>query len=503
MNPDGTDKQQNTERPQAKAEPTERLVAEAISGRSSDGDGDGRGTVQNRVLSVGGQTSDASGAFSSKQEHKQEQEVQGKTRQERQDSQSPNNAASPPSLRKTAPMPATSSPTKPAQPKPAVQKPAVTAAAKKYVASSLKPAEKWNSVYTLDDARKGAWQKPTQIIGNLLLAQSALLVSAHPHSMKSLAFLQAALEACARKTVWGHIPTPTVTKALFIETEDPPWLVQDRIRGLAKGLGIKDAEQVPGFRWICPGPFALVEEMREIAKLLDKHKPDFAVISTLQNIIPGRDMNEQKDMAPVNRAIITLARQCCPIVMITHSTWDKKNKRALGSITQAANYATTMHFEKSSGDQVKVTLNSKIGSEEEEFLLHLETEEGSHRDSDGTEQNKREVRRLVYQPKKSPKKAKVVAAMKDLGDSASSEKIAAKAGVTGRYVRKVRAAKNETTAKNKNGPFTKANQGGSATPGNESIGGMKEMKEGMRSTKTRNPALGGPKSVPPTVPRAP
>ena len=95
-------------------------------------------------------------------------------------------------------------------------------------------------------------------------------------------------------------------------------------------------------------------------------------------------------------------------------------------------------------------LRAKSGSEEEEFPLDLGTEEGSHRDSDGTEQNKREVRPLVYQPKKSPKKAKVVAAIKDLGDSVFPEKIAAKAGVTGRYVRKVRAAKNETTAKNKN-----------------------------------------------------
>jgi hypothetical protein len=315
-----------------------------------------------------------------------------------------------------------------------------SATTKTFVVPSLNPSEKWNSVYSLDDARTGVWQTPTLIIGNLLLAQSALLVSAHPHSMKSLAWLQAALEAPARKAVWGHFPAPNVNRTLFIETEDPPWLVQERIRGLVKGLGIKESEQVPGFNWVCPGPFDLVNDLSQIAKVFDRVKPDFAVISTLQNIIPGRDLNEQRDMAPVNKVVIALARKYCPIVMITHSTWDKQNRRALGTITQTANYATTLHFEKS-GDQVKVTLDSKLGSEEKEFLLHLETAESSYVDKDGVEQEKQEVRRLIYKPRLSPKKAKVVAAIKDLGDSASAEEIAQKAGVSDRYVRKIKAKK--------------------------------------------------------------
>ncbi len=332
-----------------------------------------------------------------------------------------------------------------------------------FVAPSLSPSEKWNSIYSLDDARNGVWQKPTLIIGNLLLAQSALLVSAHPHSMKSLAWLQAALEAPARKTVWGHFPTPNVNTTLFIETEDPPWLVQERIRGLAKGLGIREDEQISGFNWACPGPFDLVKEAQKLAELFGKLKPDFAVISTLQNIIPGRDLNEQSDMAQVNKTVITLARMYCPLVMITHSTWDKQNKRALGTITQTANYATTMHFEKA-GDQVKAILDSKLGSEEEKFELHLETAEVSYLDNDGVEQKKQEVRRLIYKPKKSPKKAKVEAAMKDLGDSASAEDIAAKAGVSDRYVRKVRAEK-------KHGSPEKATKPAPEPSGMEELGG--------------------------------
>jgi AAA domain len=328
---------------------------------------------------------------------------------------------------------------------------------------SLTPSDKWKYVYTLDDARTGVWQKPTSIISGLLLAQSALLVSAHPHSMKSLAWLQAALEAPSRKKVWEHFPTPNVDRTLFIETEDPPWLVQERIRGLAKGLGIEDGERIPGFHWVCPGPFDLVKDIRELAVLLDKVKPDFAVISTLQNIIPGRDLNEQRDMAPVNRAVITLARKFCPIVMVTHSTWDKSNKRALGTITQTANYATALHFEKS-GDQVRVTLDSKLGSDEEEFSLHLETAESSYVDEVGVEQKKQEVRRLVYKPKVSPKKAKIVAAIRDLGDAASAQDIADKAGVSDRYVRRIKAEKKNAKKASSQRPSELASGGGKTVP---------------------------------------
>jgi len=91
-----------------------------------------------------------------------------------------------------------------------------------YFAPSLNQSEKWKAIYTLDDARRGVWQKPTFIIGNLLLAQSALLVSAHPHSMKSLAFLQAALEAAARQKVWGHFSTPDVAKTCLLYTSPSP-----------------------------------------------------------------------------------------------------------------------------------------------------------------------------------------------------------------------------------------------------------------------------------------
>ena len=53
------------------------------------------------------------------------------------------------------------------------------------------------------------------------------------------------MEAPALHTVWGHFKAPNVTSTLFVETEDPAWLVEARVRGLAKGLGL--SSDTPGF----------------------------------------------------------------------------------------------------------------------------------------------------------------------------------------------------------------------------------------------------------------
>src|SRR5713226_850320 len=95
------------------------------------------------------------------------------------------------------------------------------------------------------DAMKGSKEKPPWIIEDLLLAESATLVSAQPHAMKSLSLLSGCLEAVTKKKFWGHFAAPNVDSVLFLETEDPAWMVESRIRGLGKGLGLGEKDQVP------------------------------------------------------------------------------------------------------------------------------------------------------------------------------------------------------------------------------------------------------------------
>jgi hypothetical protein len=299
----------------------------------------------------------------------------------------------------------------------------------------------------LGDALEGSAQKPPWIIEDLLLAETATQISAHPHSMKSLAWLAAAIESVATQTVWGHFDASAVNSSLFIESEDPQWMVEDRIRGIAAGLGLNSVEDAPGFHYLRAGPFDLVQFEPELGKIFEHYQPSFVVLSTLQSLLSGRDWNEQSQMQEVNAAIVRLASYS-PIVLITHSPWDRRAKRAAGSITQAANFVTTAHFEKvrtkdSADTFVHVSVDSKVGSEQTDFTLKLETE------GEGKE---KEVRRIVYQGTGWPKggrKEAVLSAIEDAPDATPKE-IAERVGVTPRYVQKI--LKEQEAAAKKNTP---------------------------------------------------
>jgi hypothetical protein len=250
--------------------------------------------------------------------------------------------------------------------------------------------------------------------------------------MKSLAWLVAAIEAAAKHTVWGHFDAAGVNRSLFIESEDSQWVVEQRIRGIAAGLGLKSVEDAPGFQYLRTGPFDLVGFETSLKDIFEFHQPDFVVLSTLQSLLSGRDWKEQSQMQGVNAAIVRLA-SVCPMVVITHSPWDKREKRAAGSITQAANFLTTIHFEKprsAEGGYVHVSVDSKIGAEQTDFSLKLETE---------GQGEKREVRGIVYAGKGWPKgegKAAVLAAIEDDPD-ASAKEIAERVRVSPRYVQQL------------------------------------------------------------------
>jgi predicted ATP-dependent serine protease len=92
----------------------------------------------------------------------------------------------------------------------------------------------------------------------------------------------------------------------------------------------------------------LVAEEEKLCESLEKYKPHFAVISTLQNLLNGRSWSKPEQMRPVAAAILRLSRSYFPVVLITHSPWDTKQRWAAGTVTQTANFMTTMHYVKKS-----------------------------------------------------------------------------------------------------------------------------------------------------------
>jgi AAA domain/Winged helix-turn-helix DNA-binding len=285
------------------------------------------------------------------------------------------------------------------------------------------------------DAMRGSQGRPPWIIEDLLLAESATLVSAQPHALKSLSLLSACLDAVTIKKVWGHFAAPNVDSVLFLETEDPAWMVELRIRGLAKGLGIGEKNEVPGFHYACVGPFDFLSKENRIEELVQNLKPNFIVLSTLQNLLNGRAYNRQEDMQPVMAAMIRFA-QSAPLVLVTHSPWDKRQKRAAGSVTQTANFLTALHYEKriarKTGETfVHVSVDSKAGALETDFSLKLVT--------DGSPRDPGSIRKVTYNGAGWPKgtgKAAILAELEEDPDASASE-IAERTGMTQRYVQQI------------------------------------------------------------------
>lgn len=288
---------------------------------------------------------------------------------------------------------------------------------------------------SLRDVLSRSPEPPPWVINELLPARSGILCSGQPHAGKSLNWLAAALESVVTHKVWGKFDCPNVKRVLFIETEDPDWLVAHRIHGLAKGLGIKpgdDLEKI-GFFFSCTGPFKLLDCESQLRALIEEVQPDWVVLSTLQGLIAGSDWSLQKDMGPVNAIMVGLQR-LVPLVAITHSPRDGNARRSAGSITQDANYMVTMHFKKSGkGGKTVVSVigDSKMGVELD-FDLTLLTETVKGHDSSPVT----DVRRVVHSVHKENKK-EFILEYRRANPGADSEEIADAIQCSVQYARKV------------------------------------------------------------------
>lgn len=237
-----------------------------------------------------------------------------------------------------------------------------------------KTQPKWE-IRGLQDAFKDA-ESPPWVIKDLVMSGTLTLVSAHPHGMKSLSWLAALMEGVHTGKIFRHFEAPNLKNVLFIETEDPEWLVKKRIQGLAKGLKLPEGATLPGFHFTCPGPFELTKHEAQLERLIEEYKLDLIVLSTLQNLLGSKNWKEQGEMADVMAMLVRLARKC-PIVLLTHSPQDRSQKRAIGTITVGANCATHIHSEKSEkggSTFVHLKVDSKAGAAETDFSLMLITD---------------------------------------------------------------------------------------------------------------------------------
>jgi len=308
-----------------------------------------------------------------------------------------------------------------------------------------KGESKWE-IRGLQDAFKDA-ESPPWVIQDLVMSKTLTLVSAHPHGMKSLSWLYACMEGVHTGKVFGHFDAPNLKNVLFIETEDPEWVVKKRVQGFAKGLNLSEGAKLPGFHFTCPGPFELIKQEKELERLIEEYKLDLIVLSTLQNLLGDRNWKEQGEMADLMAMLVRLARKC-PIVLLTHSPQDRTQKRAIGTITLGANCATHIHSEKSvkGGDTlVHLKVDSKAGARDTDFSLILSTDL-KDKDPIGS------VRKLVFAGKGNRGKTKEQQIIDAIAENpnASIKEIAQIAECDESYVRRIQKTLKKEEAQEEN-----------------------------------------------------
>jgi RecA-family ATPase len=261
------------------------------------------------------------------------------------------------------------------------------------------------------------------IIDKLVVENGGTLISGKPHAMKSLSALAGCLEVLVKKTFWG-LRGEKISRVAYLETEDPRGVVEMRVRELSKGLGIDPANAPQGFHLFCTGHLDLGSEMvrRDMFEHLREYRPDLIVLSTLQGMLGTRSWNKQEDMAPILSLIVRLCLEVCPVILITHSPQDSTQERAIGTISQAANFIVTGHMTKrTDGSVTDLRLDSKLG-DKTSFTLKLQTEG-------------KELRGFATQ-KTSIVRADILS-LRATNPDLSAEKIAEQLGCTRQYVYKV------------------------------------------------------------------
>lgn len=271
---------------------------------------------------------------------------------------------------------------------------------------------------------------PPWLIKGLVAERCGTMISSQPHGIKSFSWLQASIEAPILHKIWGHFDATPTKRTLFLETEDPEWLVKQRIHAICKADGIK-AEDLPdgGFFTVgCLGPFDLISMESHLKSSIEKYKPDFTVLSTLQGLLGGRDWKEQSEMGAINSLLVSISTDYSPLVVITHSPWDSRQRRAAGTVTQAANYPTLCHYQKfkaNGDDYASVHIDSKIGYAEDgsDFKLHFK--KYSEIEMRVEFQKPTDTQNIISHIQANPK--------------AKPAEIAAQFGISDRYVRKLRS----------------------------------------------------------------
>lgn len=182
------------------------------------------------------------------------------------------------------------------------------------------------------------------LVGNILPAEEATLVSARERSFKSFLTMEWAKSVALGRTCMGHFEIERPETVLLFDLENRAARLCDRIEAsLARDgltaydfhgrLLVFDREQAVRFKFDALGLTAL-------AHTIERQKPALVVVDNLRKATPaGKDEKEGKDMLPLMDGLVSLCEGVgTALVLVHHNRRDDTGFSGSGTIsTTSAN----------------------------------------------------------------------------------------------------------------------------------------------------------------------
>lgn len=220
------------------------------------------------------------------------------------------------------------------------------------------------------------------LIHSVLPASSCIFLLAEPKTGKSFLALDMALSVLSGKPCCNQMPTQQTGPVAFYGAEDAPWIISERLEGIARAKGITKSELEKLYILDRSNGIFLDDDhsFQRLRSALFDIKPRLVILDPLAQILSKTQESNARQMADVLRRVRGLQVELDCTVLITHHVRKggkgSINERSRGSSMVASFWDGCLLMEKSFNGVVRIESSWKGFPVSPESFIRLQNFNG-------------------------------------------------------------------------------------------------------------------------------
>jgi RecA-family ATPase len=220
------------------------------------------------------------------------------------------------------------------------------------------------------------------LVNSILPASSCIFLLAEPKTGKSFLAIDMALSVVSGKPCLGELMTLETGPVAFYSAEDAPWIVSERLQGLARAKGVTRNELDQLYIFDRSNGIFLddSESFERFRSALLNIKPKLVVLDPLAQILCKTQESNARQMADVLRRVRELQVELECTILITHHVRKggkgSINERSRGSSMVSSFWDGCLLMEKSFNGITRVESSWKGFPASPEQFIRLQTYNG-------------------------------------------------------------------------------------------------------------------------------